>query len=308
MRLGTLVLAGVMSIGLAAGAGCSDAGGAGGDDGRPIVLATTTIIADLARELAGDSARVVGVMKPGEDPHKYDVRPRDAQTIAAADLVLMNGLNLEATLTRVVENNARATVVRLAEAEGIRRIEDAGAVADAAMDPHAWMSVPNFKRYATVTLEALVAVDPENESGYRARAGAYLAKLDALDAEVRAMFESVPRERRVLVTSHDAFNYLAQEYDVEVHGVIGISTDQQPRPQDLETLIALVHERGVRALFIETSVSQTLNDIVRKIADESGARIGGTLYSDSLDEPGAPAGSYIGMMRHNVRTIVEALQ
>ena len=292
---------------------------------RPVVAATTTMIADLAGVLAGKDAHVVGIMKPGEDPHVYDVRPRDAQMIAGADLVLTNGLHLESTLLGVIEHNASGAVVKLAEAGGVRPLQAAEIVAigsaaagasgtaaagstGAAPDPHAWMSVPHFMAYAEAARDALIELDPEHADGYQRRARAYLSDLKELDAWVRRQWETVPPERRIIVTSHDAFNYYAQAYGVEVHGVIGISTEQQPRPQDLLALERMVRDRSVRALFIETSVSRTLNRLVAKIADRTDARIGGTLYSDSLGAPGGEAGSYLSMMRHNTRVMVDALR
>jgi manganese/zinc/iron transport system substrate-binding protein len=304
-RLGVLAWFGVLLAGLLV-SGCGRAGEAGDTDGRITVVATTTMIADLARVLAGDDARVVGLMREGEDPHVYDVRPRDAQTIAAADLILMNGLNLEATLESVIRNNAAGRVVALAESDRIEVLDEADG--SGAPDPHAWMDVANFKAYALAARDALIEIDPANAAGYRSRAERYLAELTELDAWVREQVETIPPDRRIVVTSHDAFNYFGEAYGVEVHAVIGISTEQQPRPQDVQALESLVRERGVRALFFETSVSPTLNQIVQKVADATGARIGGELYSDSLGAADGPTGTYIGMMRHNTSTIVEALR
>ncbi len=271
------------------------------------VVCTTTIIADLARQIAGEAADIQGIMKPGEDPHVYDVRPRDVQLIAQADLLLINGLHLEATLSHVIENNAGDTpVARLAEARGITPLQSDRF--RGAPDPHCWFNVRHFRIYAEGVRDALIAADPKNTESYHARAAAYIEKLDGLHTWVAAQLQHVPRERRVMVTSHDAFQYLGQAYDVDVFAVIGISTEQQPRPRDIERLEALVRERGVRALFIETSVSQTLNTIVEKIARSTGAKIGGTLYSDSLGPPDSVAGTYLGMVRSNVEAIVEALR
>lgn len=273
---------------------------------RLTVVCTTTMIADLARTLAGDAADVTGIMRPGEDPHVYDVRPRDAQLLAAADLILMNGLHLEATLSEVVENNAKGKVVRLAETPAIVPLESE--TARGAPDPHCWFNVAYFRVYAERARDGLVAADPANADGYRSRADAYLKQLDELHQWVKKEVASVPRERRVMVTSHDAFQYFGRTYFVDVFAVIGISTEQQPKPQDVERLESIVRERGVKALFIETSVSKTLNDIVEKVAKNTGAKIGGTLFSDSLGAPDTPEGTYLGMVRHNVKTLVDALK
>ncbi len=286
-----------------AGCGPAQDGGARGDKIR--VVCTTTMIADLAERLAGDDAEVVGIMRVGEDPHVYKVRPRDAQEIASAQLVLTNGLHLESTLLHVIENNARGAVVALAEDP---RIEPLSGGSGAAPDPHCWFNVKYFRVFAERARDALCEADPAHEAAYRQRADAYLKELDQLHAWVQEQVDSVPRASRAIVTSHDAFAYYGRAYGIEVHAVIGISTEQQPKPQDVARLEQLVRDRGVKALFIETSVSKTLNDIVERIAEKTGARIGGALYSDSLGAPDTEAGTYVGMVRHNTRTIVEALR
>lgn len=272
------------------------------------VVATTTMITDLAKTIAGDDAEVVGIIRPGEDPHLYEVRPRDAQVLSQADLILMNGLHLEATLAHVIENNARkdARVVKLAESPGIAPLETE--VAQGAPDPHCWFNVEYFRIYAERARDALAEMDPAHAENYKKRADAYVRELNELNEWVKSEVGKVPRERRVMVTSHDAFHYYGKAYEIDVFGVIGISTEQQPKPGDIAKLESLVRERGVKALFIETSVSQSLNNMVKKVAEVSGAKIGGTLYSDSLGEPGTEAGTYIGMIRYNTRTIVEALK
>ena len=275
--------------------------------GKLRVVCTTTMVADLARQIAGDAAEVRGIMKPGEDPHVYKVRPRDVQMISEAQLLLMNGLNLESTLGHVIENNAeQAKVVRLAEAPEIVPLESERY--RGAPDPHCWFNVRYFRIYAEGVRDALVEADPTHAEIYRSRAAAYIKKLDALHEWVGEQMAAIPREQRAVVTSHDAFQYFGRTYFVDVLAVIGISTEQQPKPQDIARLESMVRERKIKALFIETSVSRTLNNIVRKIAESTGARIGGTLYSDSLGPPETSAGTYLGMIRHNVETIVEALR
>lgn len=277
------------------------------DRGKLRVVCTTTMIADLAGQIAGDAAAVTGIMRVGEDPHVYEVRPRDMQTIAGADLVLVNGLHLESTLGQVIEHNAAPEkVVRLAESPRIVPLESEAF--RGAPDPHCWFNVGYFKVYAERTRDALIQADGKSAETYRRRADRYLRELTELDEWVKVQIATIPRERRAMVTSHDAFQYFGQAYAIDVYAVIGISTEQQPRPRDIARLESIVRERGVRALFIETSVSQTLNNMVRKIARATGARIGGTLYSDSLGSPDGPAATYIDMVRHNVRTVVEALR
>ncbi len=299
----TSMLTGLLALAAGSIGGCERASAT---DGRIRVVCTTTMIADLARQIAGDHASVVGIMKPGEDPHVYDVRPRDAQLLADADVILVNGLHLEATLTHVIEHNARrdAIVVHLAESPAITPIgKDSGAP-----DPHCWFNVAYYKAYVQGARDALIKAAPEHADYFRDRADAYTNQLDELHAWVAAQLDTVPRQQRVLVTSHDAFAYFGQAYGVEVHAVIGISTEQQPKPQDVQALESLVRQHHIRALFIETSVSNTLNEIVRKVATATGATIGGTLYSDSLGPEDSPAATYVDMIRHNTTTIVQALQ
>jgi len=280
--------------------------GSGPGTGKLRVVCTTTMITDLAQTLAGDAVDVRGIMRAGEDPHVYDVRPRDVQMLAEADLILMNGLHLEATLNHVVEHNAKGKVARLAETAQIVPLESEQS--RGAPDPHCWFNVQYFRVYAERARDALMDADPKNADGYRNRTEAYLKQLDELHEWVKREIAKIPRERRAMVTSHDAFQYFGRTYFIDVFAVIGISTEQQPKPQDIQRLESIVRERGVKALFIETSVSKTLNDIVQKVAENTGAKIGGTLYSDSLGSPETPAGTYLGMIRHNTTIVVEALK
>ena len=294
-----IALAGIV---LSATAACAST------DGEKLrIVCTTTMIADLAKRLAGDVAEVRGIMRPREDPHIYEVRPRDVQLIAGADLLLMNGLHLEATLGHVIDNNsANAKVVRLAETPRITPLESEQF--RGAPDPHCWFNVDYFRIYAERARDALIEIDPKNAEVYRKNADEYVKELVKLHEWTKATIASVPRGQRVMVTSHDAFQYFGRTYAIDVYAVIGISTEQQPKPRDIERLVNTVRDRNVKALFVETSVSETLNNLVKKIASRTGVTIGGTLYSDSLGTPESEAGTYIGMIRYNVRTVVEALK
>ena len=244
-------------------------------------------------------------MRVGEDPHIYEVRPQDAVTLSEADLVLANGFHLEATLGGVIEQVAADKHVELAQAAGIEPL--GSDVYAGAPDPHVWMDVALFSKVVATAGDALAAADPAHAAGYAQRTTAYLAELKQLDSDIRTALADIPQEDRIIITSHDAFNYYARAYGVEVHGVIGISTDEQPTGQQVEALRSLVKDRNVKALFIETSTSPTLNNIVKKVAHESGIAIGGTLFSDSLGDPDSPGGTYVGMLKHNTAAIVGAL-
>ncbi|MFH1070458.1 MAG: zinc ABC transporter substrate-binding protein [Candidatus Glassbacteria bacterium] len=272
------------------------------------MVATTTIIADIARNLVDDRMEVVSIMKPGEDPHIYDPRPDDARTIGRGKVVLINGLHLEGTLHDIIHNNVAggAVLCALGEDPRIKPIESQ--VFKGAPDPHCWFNILHVKVFVDRAMGALIEADPAGEAFYRENARRYYEKLDSLDAYTRQVLGSITAERRILVTAHDAFHYFGIEYGIEVIAVIGISTDQEPRPQDVENLVALIQAHSVPAVFIETSVSPSLNNLVRKVSEKTGARIGGTLFSDSLDEPDRPTGTYLGMFRHNVETIANALR
>ncbi len=276
-------------------------------DSRLVIVATTTIVADIAANVAGGRMRVVSIMKPGEDPHIYDPRPGDARLLAGADVVLTNGLHLEGTLHDIVHNNLKDGAVfrELAEDDRIKVIESKQY--QGAPDPHCWFSLPFVKVYAENAAEALVAADPPNADYYRANASAYITRLDSLDAYTRRKFTSIPPENKILVTAHDAFHYFGIEYRIEVMTVIGISTDSEPRPQDVEGLVNMIEQNNVPAVFIETSVSASLNNLVRKVSQKTGAVVGGELHSDSLGEPDSESGTFLGMFRHNVDTITSAL-
>ena len=288
-------------------AGCGEANGHFSDDDRPKILATTTMIEDLARVIGGDEVEIVGLMRTGEDPHLYEVKPKDASSVRRADLVLMNGLHLEATLDRIIKEQAPGLVVALAEQDDITPLTGAEGL-EVASDPHCWMNTTYFGMYAVEVARSLSEVAPEHATLFQERLDAYLDELLTLDAWVRQQFETVPKSQRVIVTGHDAFAYFGKAYGIEVHGLIGISTEQEPTPQDIEALKQLIKDNGIRAVFPESSLGGSLLQLLDKVAEDSGAVVGGTLHSDSLGGPGSGAETYLGMIRHNTTTIVEALK
>lgn len=304
--LATLMLACVAAFGLV---GCGSGEASSGlfeEDDRLKVLTLTTQIADAAQIVGGDRVQVVGMMRAGEDPHTYEPNAEDALAMDEADLILGNGLNLEAIIAKMIATRAADTTVYLAETDAITPITDEGA--EGAPDPHCWMSVANFKVYVEGIRDALIEKDPDNKDGYTERAAAYLAELDELDTWVREQFSAIPEAQRVVITGHDAFNYFGEAYGVEMHGLIGLTTDAQPTPADIMKLEKQIVDNNIKALFYESSVTQSLNDLITKMAEETKVGVGGKLFSDSLDEPGTEAGTYLGMMRYNTTTMVEALK
>lgn len=209
-------------------------------------------------------------MRPGEDPHIYEPRPMDAIKIRQARVVLQNGLHLEGTLHHIIENNLskRAILVALGEAPEIKVM---GSLQyKGAPDPHVWMNVAYFKVMARKCKDALIKADPEGREIFEKAASLYLQKLDQLHQFVKERLATIPKERRILITTHDAFQYFGRAYDIEVHGLIGISTEQEPRPQDVENLKKVVEQKKVKAVFVETSVSSSLSTLMNKQLIASG--------------------------------------
>lgn len=285
--------------------------GSGADaGGRKVVVCTTTMIADLARQLAGDDLQVVGIMKTGTDPHIYDPTPDDKIWFRKADLVLVNGLHLEGKMIDMIEG-AGGKAIELAVHDDIKIRESSTSAG--APDPHVWWNVAYFKVFAEQVRDEFKKIDTDNAAAYDQRATAYLAQLDALHTAVKAGIATIPASARYMITSHDAFYYYGEAYGLEVDAVLGISTDAQANAGDQDRLARLCSERKIPAIFHETSVSAAQNELVdgiQRLAKEKyqhDLKVAGPLYSDSLGEPGTEAETYIGSIEANTRMIVESL-
>jgi ABC-type Zn uptake system ZnuABC Zn-binding protein ZnuA len=289
-------------------------GNAAGETSRKfVVVCSTTQIADFARQVSGDRWEVKSILAPGADPHTYMPTPGDERMVLGADLCLQNGLHLEGNnwMARLVEGTGKPLVVCT---EGVPplKVEYGG---EQILDPHAWFSLRNAAIYVNNIVRALSAIDRAGEGDYYARAKLYLQQLRALDGWIRDQVSLIPPKGRVLVTSHDAFNYFCREYRFNPEqgylslAPIGWSTGSEVgagmTPQRRGEVIESVRSFGARAIFVETSVNPKL---IREIAREAGVRVGGELYSDSMGEAGSSGETYIGMMRENVITIVTALR
>jgi manganese/zinc/iron transport system substrate-binding protein len=302
---------GVVALGMAAALAACVGPGRERPAGEPLqVVATTGMIADAAARIAGGRAVVHGLMGPGVDPHGYKARPGDVRRLAGADLVLYNGLHLEAAMEEVLEGMGRRTMSVavtewIAETDLLRPAEFEGS-----RDPHVWFDVRLWMVVVRRIGAALAEADPEHALEYAGREAEYLTELEALDEWVRRRVSTLPPARRVLVTAHDAFNYFGRAYGVEVLALQGISTQAEAGTADVQRLAGEIVRRGVPAVFVETSIPQRLIEAVRAAAAARGQRvtIGGSLYSDALGDAGTPAGTYVGMFRHNVENIVRALQ
>ncbi|MCC8973201.1 metal ABC transporter substrate-binding protein [Bradyrhizobium sp. Cham227] len=273
------------------------------------VVATFSILADFARNIGGDRVDVTTLVGPNGDVHVYTPTTADAEAIRNVSLVIINGLGLEGWLPRLVKSSgSNATTVvatrgiaprKVAAGEILSRDRGVGSV-----DPHAWQSVANAEIYVANIRNAMVAADPANAATYRANTSAYLAKLETLDRDVREALAPIPVERRKVISTHDAFGYFAAAYHVAFVAPEGVSTETEPSARDIAAIITQIKKEKIPAVFLENVSDPRL---MRQIASETGAAIGGTLYSDSLTNENGEAPSYIEMIRHNVKTIASAL-
>lgn len=273
------------------------------------IVATTGMIADTARAVAGDLAEVKALMGPGVDPHAYRQTRTDILAMSRADLILWNGLYLEAQLESVIGDlSARVPVRAVGEAVPGDLLLSHDTYAER-FDPHVWMDPTLWRNVVLGIRDALSEVSPENSAAFAANADAYLSELDALAVYAKGVLASVPEDRRVLVTAHDAFNYFGRAYGFEVIGVQGISTESEAGLNRVTELVNLLVDREIGAVFVESSVSDRS---VRALIEGAASRgqdvgIGGQLFSDAMGQPGTYEGTYIGMIDHNVTTIASAL-
>jgi len=280
----------------------------------PRLVASFSILADMLRELAPAGAEVSALVGPNADAHVFEPTPADGRRLAQADLVVVNGLGFEGWIDRLVKVSGRRGPVVVAS-QGVVPRRSGGAHAGHAghrghahghgdTDPHAWQDLAHARHYVRNISAALRARWPEQADALRAREADYLGRIDALDARVRGWLAAVPRAQRRVITSHDAFGYFAAAYDVEFLAPRGWTTGSEPSAAALARLVRQVREQQARALFLENISDPRL---IERIARETGARIGGTLYSDALSAPDGPAGTYLKMFEHNARTVATAL-
>lgn len=272
------------------------------NDGKLNVVATFSILADLVKNVGGDRVEVKSLVGPNGDAHVYQPTPSDAKMVSDATLVFVNGLGFEGWMARLVKaSGTKAAMVTATKGVKPRKMDENG---QTEADPHAWQSVPNAKLYVANIYDALVGADPAGKATYAANTAAYLAKLDALDVQVRAAVAAIPAERRKIITTHDAFGYFGAAYGVAFIAPQGVSTESEVSARDVAKIITQVRKQKIPAVFLENITDERL---LRRIGEESGARVGGTLYSDALTDEKGPAPTYIDMMRHNVKQLAEAL-
>ncbi|MCJ2034750.1 metal ABC transporter substrate-binding protein [Methylobacterium sp. J-068] len=272
-------------------------------------VATFSILGDLVAQVGGDRVAVTNLVQPNADAHGYTPAPSDARTLADAQVVVVNGLGLEGWIDRLIKASGTKAPVVVAST-GIRPIEvedddhGHGHAHGHHDDPHAWQNVANAKIYVSNIRDALVRIDPEHAATYADNAKAYLATLDTLDADVRAALGAIPKAQRRVITTHDAFGYFTAAYGLTFIAPQGVSTDSEASPRDVGRIIRQIRQEKIPAVFLENIVDPRL---MQQIARESGAAIGGKVYSDALSGPDGPAPSYVAMMRNNVSAFTAAL-
>ncbi|MCK6464291.1 MAG: zinc ABC transporter substrate-binding protein [Phycisphaerae bacterium] len=274
------------------------------------ITATVGMVADIVRQVAGDRAEVTNIIGEGVDPHLYKPTRGDVAALMSADAIFYNGLMLEGkmadTLVKVATSGKKVyAVTELLDEKDLLEPESFAGH----FDPHVWMDASAWSKAVEAVARSLSEFDPPNAATYRANADRYRKELEALHAYVRKVIASIPREQRVLITAHDAFNYFGRAYDLEVLGIQGISTESEAGLADINRLVDLMVARKVRAVFVETSVA---DKNVRALVEGAKARghevrIGGSLFSDAMGKPGTYEGTYVGMIDHNATTIARAL-
>lgn len=275
------------------------------------VVTTTTMITDLVKNIGGDVVDVQGLMGAGVDPHLYKASAGDVTKLSNADIIFYNGLHLEGKLVEVFEKMGSDKVTQVALGE---KLDPAGLIGSdyfaSNYDPHVWFNIQYFKEFTNEVVSTLSRKLPQHKEQFASNGAVYLKKLDALEAEVKAIIATLPEEKRILVTAHDAFNYFGKSYDFNVVGLQGLSTATEAGVQDVQKLSQFIIDKNVKAIFVESSVPQRTIEALQEAVRAKGheVTIGGSLYSDALGDAGTIEGTYIGMFTYNVNTIVNSLK
>ncbi|EZH71768.1 manganese transporter [Aquimarina atlantica] len=275
------------------------------------VVTTTSMITDMVKNIGGDLIEVEGLMGSGVDPHLYKASEGDVSKLVNADVIFYNGLHLEGKLVEVFEKMKHQDINTIAIGKSLDKNTLIGSDYFASnYDPHIWFSVENWKIITTFVTHKLTEIDPKNTEAFKTNGKIYLAKLDELENKLKNTIASLPKEKRILVTAHDAFSYFGKAYDFEVVGLQGLSTATEAGVQDVQKLANFIIEKKVKAIFVESSVpKRTIEALQAAVKSKNHeVTIGGTLFSDALGNAGTKEGTYIGMFEYNVNTIINALK
>ncbi|MCG8314094.1 MAG: zinc ABC transporter substrate-binding protein [Pseudomonadales bacterium] len=261
------------------------------------VVTSFSILEDLVKELGGEYVSVVNLVGRNSDAHMYQPKPSDAVSIANADLVIFNGLGFEGWIVRLIENSGQKNK-QLIASQGVDAIKNGDEI-----DPHAWQSFRNIRVYVQNITRTLITLRPQNANELALRQKQYLNTLNALEKRLIEQLAKIPPNRRIVVTSHDAFGYLGREFDIRFLAPLGLSIEVEASAEDVAAVIDQIREQNVKALFVENINNPRL---LQRIAAETNIAIGGRLYSDALSEVDGPAGTYLNMMRHNIESLISA--
>lgn len=275
------------------------------------IVTTTTMITDLVKNIGGDHININGLMGAGVDPHLYKASEGDVSKLYNADIIFYNGLHLEGKLVEVFEKMESSNKIQVGLADALDKTTLIGSEYFASnYDPHVWFDIEYFKLFAAKVAQVLSENDPVHAVQYAENDKVYIAKLDALQSEIKATINSLPIEKRILVTAHDAFNYFGKAYNFEVVGLQGLSTATEAGVQDVQRLSSFIIDNNVKAIFVESSVPRRTIEALQESVKSKGHEvvIGGALYSDALGDPNTIEGTYIGMFKYNVNTIVNQLK
>ncbi len=288
--------------------GCTDAKK---DDGTFRIVTTTSMITDLVKNVGGDKVSVTGLMGAGVDPHLYKASEGDVSKLSQADMILYNGLHLEGKLVEVFENMQRQKINTIAISDALDKKDLIGSTLFASnYDPHIWFAIENWEKATQFVADELSKALPEHREEFQANAKGYLGALKTLKTELTEEINTLPEEQRRLVTAHDAFNYFGRSFGFDVVGLQGISTATEAGVQDVQKTASYIIDHKVKAIFIESSVPKRTVEALQAAVNSKNHQvaIGGTLFSAAFGNPGTPEGTYIGMFRYNVKTIVNALK
>jgi manganese transport system substrate-binding protein len=273
------------------------------DDGKPRVLTTFTVIADMARQVGGDRVNVASITKPGAEIHGYEPTPSDLRRAAGADLVLYNGLGLERWFEQFIDQSGADSAILT---EGVESIPIEGSSEYAGKpNPHAWMSTQNARIYVENIRKALTKLDPDGAQEYKSNADRYISQIDEVQRSLAAQLDDLPAGQRALVSCEGAFSYLARDFDLDEKFLWPVNAEQEGTPQQIASVVEFVRERDVPAVFCESTVS---NEAQKQVARESGAKFGGVLFVDSLSKAGGPVPTYIKLLDFNSRAIARGLR
>jgi manganese/zinc/iron transport system substrate-binding protein len=303
------ILSVVVIVGLCLLAACGSNQATNNESGKIVVTTTTGQVADVVKNVGGDKVDVISLMGPGIDPHLYRASQGDIKKLNDAEIIFYNGVHLEGKMEDIFEKMSKGKPT-VAVADSIPADQLLTVEGSNSHDPHVWFDIPAWIHVVDTVEQELTKLSPENEEQFKQNASHYKKELEEMDQYAKEQIATIPEESRVLVTAHDAFNYFGNAYGLEVMGLQGLSTDSEYGLKDVQALVDTIVKRNIKAVFVESSISgKSIQAVVEGAKKQNhNVVIGGNLYSDAMGEEGTDEGTYIGMFKHNVDTIVSSLK